>query len=80
MHIIILLLGVSWLWESETLNPKPYSGSGTDRGCVLWPSLQATAGPRPSSVVLGRQGTLRNPTSGSLKGDLIERVYIPKGP
>ena len=25
-------------------------------------------------------GTLLNPTYGSLKGDLIERVYIPKGP
>ena len=26
------------------------------------------------------EGTLLNPTSGSLKGDLTERVYIPKGP
>ena len=26
------------------------------------------------------KGTLLNPTYGSLKGDLIERVYIPKGP
>ena len=25
-------------------------------------------------------GTLLNPTSGSLERDLIERVYIPKGP
>ena len=25
-------------------------------------------------------GTLLNPTCGSLKGDLIERDYIPKGP
>ena len=26
------------------------------------------------------KGTLLNPTSGSLEGDLIERVYIPEGP
>ena len=26
------------------------------------------------------KGTLLNPTYGSLKRDLIERVYIPKGP
>ena len=26
------------------------------------------------------KGTLLDPTSGSLKTDLIERVYIPKGP
>ena len=26
------------------------------------------------------EGTLLNPTSGSLKGDLIERAYIPKDP
>ena len=25
-------------------------------------------------------GTLLNPTCDSIKGDLIERVYIPKGP
>ena len=36
-------------------------------------------------IVLGSirdplKGTLLNPTSGSLKRDLIERVYIPKGP
>ena len=29
-------------------------------------------------IILGR--TLLNPTSGSLERDLIERVYIPKGP
>ena len=26
-----------------------------------------------------KTGTLLNPTSGSLKGDLNKRVYIPKG-
>ena len=26
------------------------------------------------------KGPLLNPTSGSLKRDLLERVYIPKGP
>ena len=26
------------------------------------------------------KGTLLNPTSGALKGDLVERVFIPKGP
>ena len=38
------------------------------------------AGFIPSTVVLGRplKGTLLNLTYGSLKGDLIERVYIPK--
>ena len=30
-----------------------------------------------SQGVLGLKGTLLNPTSGSLKRDLVERVYIP---
>ena len=46
--------------------------------------FNSTVESRISWVVLGRplkgDPSEPNPTCGSLKGDLIERVYIPKGP
>ena len=52
--------------------------SSVGTGFSYWTAPPARFGCAGILIILGR--TLLNPTSGSLKRDLIERVYIPKGP
>ena len=63
------------------LKPKQFGlwGSSISGLPILQCRAQAPSS-RRSTRETPEKGTLLNPTYGSLKRDLIERVYIPKGP